>query len=209
MLTLAPEVEWVDDIHVPQDNAPIFLPPPPDHCPPSIVVEQVAPPTIDVAERLIKAEQHREHNKWKPPPKRKRARQPDVQAALKARKEKTNISASSSSAACSSVPPAPASVPVASGRSEPSRAAMPTDSSSSSDSSSDNDNSTDSSSDTSVEAAPKKKQNEIHTRGLQTRSRSCAISDFTWVPAVCGGPKKQMAIPADFAAARKKQFSKK
>ena len=53
--------------------------------------------------------------------------------------------------------PAHAPVPVASGRSEPSRAAMPTESSSSSNCSSDNTNSTDSFSDTSLEAPPKKK----------------------------------------------------
>ena len=39
MLTLAPEAEWVDDIPVPHDNVLILLPPAPNQCPPSIVVE--------------------------------------------------------------------------------------------------------------------------------------------------------------------------
>jgi hypothetical protein len=121
VLTSAPEVEWVDDIPVPQDNGPIFLPPPPDHLPPSIDVQQVAPPTTDVAKGLIQAEQDWERNKWKPPPKRKRAQRPNVQAALKATPSsmKTNTFASSSSAACSSATaPAPDPVAQSSERSE-------------------------------------------------------------------------------------------
>ena len=210
------------------------------------------PPTIDVAEGLIEAEQHQERDKWKPPPQHKRARQPQVQAVLKARKEKT-------SATCSSVPAlaaAPAPVCVASGMSEPLRAAMPTDSSSRSDCSTDNDNSSDFSSGTCVDAPRKKKQKTkckpavckpredlvqfLTSFGHQKYAEALVAGGFSSMAELsmatqkalklCGLleenalrvrtdlkkrqalgviPKKQMAIPAGFAAARHKQCSKK